>query len=140
MLSYVKRTDEEPSGNDGYRVLVDRVWTRGATRQRLQLDAWMKELAPSTTLRKWFAHDPKKRKQFKHHYFMELDGRPSSSMKKRKQFKHHYFMELDGRPEEVGRLLETLGTGPVTPVYSARDDEFNDAIALKEYLVNRMDR
>ena len=118
MPIYVKRACEEPSGNDGYRVLVDRVWTRGATRQRLQLDAWMKELAPSTTLRKWFAHDPKKRKQFK----------------------HHYFMELDGRPEEVGRLLETLGTGPVTPVYSARDDEFNDAIALKEYLVNRMDR
>jgi uncharacterized protein YeaO (DUF488 family) len=118
MQIYVKRAYEEPSENDGCRVLVDRVWPRGVTRQRLQLDAWMKELAPGSTLRKWFAHDPGKWRQFK----------------------RRYFAELDERPEEVDRLLEMLATGRVTLVYSARNEEFNNAIALKEYLENRTDR
>ncbi|MCG6900509.1 MAG: DUF488 family protein [Gammaproteobacteria bacterium] len=118
MLIYVKRAYEEPSENDGHRILVDRVWPRGVTRQRMQLDAWVRELAPSTELRKWFAHDPKKWKQFR----------------------RRYFEELDGCPEEVHRLLEMLATGRVTLVYSARNDKFNNAIALKEYLENRMGR
>jgi len=114
---YLKRAYDEPSENDGYRILVDRVWPRGVTRKKLQLDAWAKELAPSTELRKWFAHDPKKWKQFK----------------------RQYFSELDDCPEEVGRLLEILGTKRVTLVYSARDDKFNNAIALREYIEARMD-
>jgi uncharacterized protein YeaO (DUF488 family) len=118
MPIYVKRAYEEPSGNDGYRVLVDRVWPRGVTRERLQLDAWMKELAPSSTLRKWFAHDPRKWRQFK----------------------RRYFDELDERPEEVDRLLEMLATGRVTLVYSARNEKFNNAVALQEYLENRTGR
>ena len=118
MLIYVNRAYEEPSGNDGYRVLVDRMWPRGVTRQRLQLDAWMKELAPTGTLRTWFAHDPGKWRQFK----------------------RRYFGELDSRHEEVDRLLEMLATGRVTLVYSARNDKYNNAIALKEYLENRTGR
>jgi uncharacterized protein YeaO (DUF488 family) len=117
MLISLKRAYDEPSKNDGYRVLVDRVWPRGVTRKRLQLDAWVKELAPSTELRKWFAHDPKKWKQFK----------------------RRYFTELDDCPEEVGRLLGILDTERVTLVYSARDDKFNNAIALKEYIETRID-
>jgi uncharacterized protein YeaO (DUF488 family) len=83
MSIFIKRAYEEASGNDGYRVLVDRVWPRGVTREALQLDAWLRDLAPSTALRKWFAHDPEKWKQFK----------------------QRYFRELDDHPEEVGRLL-----------------------------------
>lgn len=118
MTISLKRAYAEPSNTDGYRVLVDRVWPRGVTRERLQLDAWVKELAPSTELRKWFAHDPEKWKQFK----------------------RKYFSELDECSEEVGRLLEMLATGRVTLVYSARNDKFNNAIALKEYIEHRMGR
>jgi uncharacterized protein YeaO (DUF488 family) len=96
--------------NDGYRVLVDRVWPRGITRQRLQVDAWLRDLAPSTALRKWFAHDPDKWQQFK----------------------RRYFSELEEHTEAVGHLRDKINDGQVTLVYSARDEQFNNALALRD--------
>jgi len=92
------------------------VRTRGVSRQKLQLDEWLKDLAPGNSLRKWFAHDPEKWKQFK----------------------RRYFSELNEHPEEVGHLLEKTGTGRVTLVSPARDEKFNNAVALKEYLERRV--
>lgn len=113
----LKRAYETPSGNDGYRVLVDRVWPRGISRQALQIDAWLKDLAPSTELRQWFAHDPAKWKPFK----------------------RRYFRELDGNPEEVGGLRDRIASGRVTLVFSAKDEKFNNAAALREYLEGQTD-
>jgi uncharacterized protein YeaO (DUF488 family) len=113
----LKRVYEAPSVNDGYRVLVDRVWPRGITRQRLQVDAWLRDLAPSTALRKWFAHDPDKWQQFK----------------------RRYFSELEEHTEAVGHFRDKINDGQVTLVYSARDEQFNNAVALREYLESLTD-
>lgn len=112
MTVRLKRVYEEPSQHDGYRLLVDRLWPRGITREKLHLDAWLKDLAPSTGLRKWFSHD----------------------LKKWGQFKRRYFLELDDHPEEIAHILEKTRAGRVTLVFSARDEKFNNAAALKEYL------
>jgi uncharacterized protein YeaO (DUF488 family) len=112
-----KRAYTEPSKNDGYRVLVDRVWPRGVNRKKLQLDAWGKELPPSAELRKWFAHDPNKWKQLK----------------------RQYFSELEDHPVEVDRLLEITGAERATLVYSSRYDKFDNAIPLREYFGTRID-
>ncbi len=107
-----KRVYEPVSPDDGIRILVDRIWPRGFTRAKLKADLWVKDAAPSTNLRTWFAHDPAKWKEFK----------------------ARYFAELDSHPEVVNRLREQLAKGPVTLLYSARDTEFNQAKALEEYL------
>jgi uncharacterized protein YeaO (DUF488 family) len=111
----IKRAYDAPAKNDGYRVLVDRVWPRGVSKEDAQFDAWLKDLAPSSDLRKWFGHDPGKWRQFK----------------------EKYFRELDGRRELVGELLENIGGGRATLVYGARDREHNNAVALKQYLRER---
>jgi uncharacterized protein YeaO (DUF488 family) len=108
----VKRAYEAPAKSDGCRVLVDRVWPRGVTRDALRLDAWIKDVAPSAGLRKWFAHDPSR-----------WDA-----------FKKRYFGELDARPEAIALLLETCRRGTVTLVFGAKDIEHNNAVALQEYL------
>lgn len=109
----VKRAYEPAESADGYRVLVDRLWPRGISKERAALDAWDKEIAPSTELRKWFGHDPKK-----------WDG-----------FRKRYEHELDEQDELIGELCE-LGKGrhKVTLVYGARDTEHNEAVVLQEYL------
>lgn len=112
MQIWLKRAYEEPGDNDGLRILVDRVWPRGRSKEDLQLDAWLKESAPSTELRRWFGHDPEKWDEFK----------------------RRYFSELDGRREAVEGLLSKAKRGPVTLVYGARDERHNNAVALKEYL------
>lgn len=111
----VKRVYEAPARGDGCRVLVDRVWPRGIAKSRARLDLWLKEVAPSTVLRKWFAHDPEKWLEFRERYWREL----------RKQ------------PDAIATLQRRRTEGTVTLVYGARDEEHNNAIALKQFLEQR---
>lgn len=108
----VKRVYDPPSRNDGYRVLVDRLWPRGLTKEDAALDAWSKELAPSAALRKWFGHDPAR-----------WEG-----------FRHRYAGELDAAAEHWRPLLTQAARHRVTLLYGARDEEHNNAVALKSYL------
>ena len=114
----LRRAYDPPSASDGYRVLVDRVWPRGISRDALRLDEWLKEVAPSTELRKWFGHDPEKWTAFK----------------------DRYFLELEKQSEAINRLLAKCREGPLTLVFSAKDTRYNNAAALKEYLEQRAGR
>jgi uncharacterized protein YeaO (DUF488 family) len=111
----LKRAWDPPAESDGYRALVDRVWPRGITKEALRIDTWLKELAPSTALRKWFGHDPARWEEFRERYFRELDGQ---------------------RPA-LEELARRAGEGQVTLVFAARDAERNNAVALKDYLERR---
>ncbi len=115
MVLKLKRVYEPPSEEDGCRVLVDRVWPRGLRKEQAKVDLWLKEIAPSDELRKWFGHDPQKWAAFK----------------------RRYHAELDQNREAVNPLLERTESGPVTLLFAARDEEHNNAVALKEYLENR---
>ncbi len=108
----LKRVYDAPSEMDGTRILVDRLWPRGLSKQKAQIDYWFKELAPSTELRKWFNHDPEK-----WHSFRE-----------------RYFKELDSHPEIVEQVNNNIRKGDVTFIYAAKDEQHNNAVALKEYL------
>jgi uncharacterized protein YeaO (DUF488 family) len=110
-----KRVYEEAASTDGFRVLVDRVWPRGMTKERASVDLWLPSVAPGTPLRKWFDHDPAK--------WVE--------------FKRRYFAELDEGPEGLDELLARASREAVTLVYSARDEAHNQAAALAEYLIER---
>ena len=112
MSIQLKRAYATRSESDGYRVLVDRLWPRGVSKQDAKIDLWLKEIAPSTDLRKWFAHDPAKWDEFR----------------------KRYAQELDNRPEIVEQLANLVEKQPVTLIYSAKNEEFNQAVALKEYL------
>jgi uncharacterized protein YeaO (DUF488 family) len=108
----LKRVYEEPSDKDGMRVLVERLWPRGLTKERAAVDLWLKDVAPSPELRKWFGHDPARWEQFQERYRREL----------RKQ-------------KDAVQLLKQKGKqGSVTLVYAARDEEHNGALALKRFL------
>lgn len=111
----VKRAYAEPAAEDGLRILVDRLWPRGCRKETLQLDEWCKELAPSAELRRWFGHQPARWEEFK----------------------RRFFRELDGRREVVEALLARAGSGRLTLVYGARDERYNNAVALREYLQQR---
>jgi len=111
----IKRMYDPVETDDGFRVLVDRNWPRGITKAQAHIDLWLREIAPSSELRKWFSHDPAKWEEFK----------------------KRYFKELEAKPEVVSRLLEIIAKGPVTLLYSAREREYNQAVALKEYLLKR---
>ncbi len=108
----VKRVYEPTSKTDGFRVLVDRVWPRGVTKGRAKIDLWLKSVAPSTQLRKWFDHDPQK-----------WSG-----------FKSRYFAELDAGPPGLDELVSRASASVVTLVFSARNEQYNQAVALREYL------
>ena len=108
----VKRVYDSADPRDGFRILVDRVWPRGVSKGAARVDLWLKSVAPSTELRKWFDHDARK-----------WGG-----------FKKRYFSELDHGPPGLDELLERVADGPVTLVYSARDVSHNQAVALKEYV------
>lgn len=110
-----KRVYEKANRDDGYRVLVDRVWPRGVSKGELKADLWLKEAAPTTNLRKWFNHD----------------------QSKWKTFETRYFDELDSKPEAIETLLNKAEDGRLTLLYSARDTECNQAVALREYLLRR---
>ena len=106
----IKRVYEKPDKEDGMRILVDRLWPRGLTKGKARVDLWLKDIAPSTELRKWFGHDPVKSKEFKKRYRQEL--------KKNK--------------EECSLLKKQMKKGIVTLVYGAKDEEHNEALVLKE--------
>jgi uncharacterized protein YeaO (DUF488 family) len=110
----LKRVYEGPSSQDGKRVLADRLWPRGLKKEEARVDLWLREIAPSTELRKWFGHDPDKWQEFKRRYFRELDCNHSA----------------------VQELLALADKGRVTLVFGARDKQFNHAVALKEYIQN----
>ncbi len=111
----VKRVYDAPAGDDGYRVLVDRLWPRGMSWERSRIDLWLKDIAPSNQLRRWFHHEPEKWTEFK----------------------RRYFAEIRDRTDVLGSLFEKLKTERVTLLYGARDRQFNNATALKEYLENK---
>jgi uncharacterized protein YeaO (DUF488 family) len=112
MSIHLKRAYDAPETSDGYRVLVDRLWPRGISKEDIKIDLWLKEIAPSGDLRKWFGHDPEKWNEFK----------------------KRYFKELDDRPDVVKQLADKVNQGPVTLVFAAKDEEFNNAVAIKEFL------
>ncbi len=112
----LKRVYDPVSHADGTRVLVERLWPRGLSRAKLHVDAWLKDVGPSTELRKWFSHDPEKWSRFRTRYFRELDARPDV-----------------WRP-----LVSAARRGTVTFVYSAHDEQHNNAVALKDYVRAKM--
>jgi len=111
----LKRAYESPSANDGTRVLVDRLWPRGVAKADAAVDVWLKDLAPSTALRKWFGHDPARWPEFRKRYAEEL--------------RQH--------PELFDQLRELARAGPVTLVYSAHDELHNDAVVLRDFVLGR---
>jgi uncharacterized protein YeaO (DUF488 family) len=111
----VKRVYEPASPEDGIRVLVDRIWPRGMTKQEARLDMWLKEIAPSTALRKWFAHDPAKWTDFK----------------------KRYAQELDSHREILANLAAKAKRSAVTLLFGSKEERYNNAAALKEYLERR---
>ena len=108
----LKRLYESPAPDDGFRVLVDRLWPRGLAKSKAAIDLWLKEIAPSAELRKWYGHDPEKWEEFR----------------------RRYRAELNEKREVLDDLKRRLKEGPVTFVFAARDEEHNSAVVLKEYL------
>ena len=109
----LKRAYEPPAKGDGHRVLVDRLWPRGVSKSDAAIDDWLKALAPSTDLRKWFGHDPDRWQEFR----------------------KRYRAELTGHGDELDRLRDAARKGTVTLVYAARDETHNDAVVLREVLL-----
>ncbi|MDB5597333.1 MAG: hypothetical protein JWM36_4294 [Hyphomicrobiales bacterium] len=112
---HLKRAYEPAAPSDGTRILVDRLWPRGLSKAKAAIDLWMKEIAPSTELRKWFGHDPARWDEFRTRYAAEV--------------REH--------PDEFHHLRELTSEGPITLVYSAHDEVHNDAVALRELLLGR---
>ena len=115
MAVRLKRAYEPPEHADGYRVLIDRIWPRGVSKEEAHLDEWAHELAPSSELRRWFSHDPAK-----------FD-----------RFRDRYRDELAVHEEKLRELRRRARRGTLTLVYSARDTEHNDAVVLAELLRRR---
>ncbi len=112
MTVYIKRVYDEPAADDGFRVLVDRLWPRGMSKDKAKPDVWLKEVGPSNELRKWFGHDPAKYEEFKKRYQKELAHNAA-------------FAELE-------KIVK--GKQIVTLLYSAHDTEHNQAVVIKAYL------
>ena len=110
----LKRAYEPPSAGDGTRVLIDRLWPRGISKQKAKLDYWMKDIAPSTELRKWFGHDPKRWDEFRRRYTAEL--------------REH--------PDLIAELRFLARKSPITLVYAAYDESHNDAVVLRDVLLD----
>ena len=108
----LKHAKEAPAKSDGKRILVDRLWPRGKSKEFLKLDAWLRDVAPSTQLRQWFGHDPAKWKEFQ----------------------RRYRAELATHGEEVQKLRDLVKAHKVTLVYGARDERHNEAVVLRDVL------
>lgn len=108
----LKRVYEEPSDSDGTRILVDRLWPRGLTKEKAKVDVWLKDIAPTTELRKWFNHEPSKWLEFKKRYQAEIINNTGA----------------------VAALKKHLENGKATIVYGAKDKEHNDAVVIKQYI------
>jgi len=117
MTILLKRAYEEPSEEDGFRILVDRIWPRGVSKDFAQIDFWAKEVTPTTSLRKWFSHDSLKWEEFK----------------------KKYSEELENRPDEVDEFLKILQKHKkVTFIYGAKDTKHTHAIILKDYIQDKL--
>ncbi len=114
----LKRAYEAPAAEDGIRILIDRLWPRGISKKKAALDQWMQDIAPSAELRKWFGHDPARWDEFRRRYAEEV----------------HQNAEL------LDRLRSLARQGPVTLVYSAHDEVHNDAVVLRNLLLERYAR
>ena len=112
MAIQLKRVYEAPSSSDGTRILVDRLWPRGLTKEKARVDIWLKEVAPSDELRKWFAHDPARWSEFKARYKAEL--------------KHN--------SAQLALLKQAVAKGPTTLLFGAKDTEHNEAVVLQNLL------
>jgi len=108
----IKRVYEQPAPTDGTRILVDRLWPRGLSKERAQLDIWLKDIAPSTKLRKWFSHDPNK--------WIEFQAK--------------YRHELKSKDDLLALVREKAAKGPVSLLYGAKDEDHNEAAVLQELL------
>ncbi len=104
----------KPPEDDSYRILVDRLWPRGLSKEKAQIDLWLKDIGPSNELRKWFGHDPQKWDEFK----------------------NRFFQELDQKRELVDQIVEKAKEQDVVLLFGAKDEEHNNAVALKEYIDN----
>lgn len=113
LMMKLKRVYERPEKADGFRILVDRLWPRGLTRERTKIDLWLKDLSPSDGLRKWFGHDPVKWPEFKRRYFAEL------------------------KEKNVDKILQRSKRETVTLVYGSKEEKFNNATVLAEYIRKR---
>lgn len=109
----LKRAYEPPANDDGSRVLIDRLWPRGLTKDKAAIDRWLRDIAPSTELRRWFGHDPARWHEFQHRYAAEL--------------KH--------RLDLLDELVDMARQGTLTLVFGARDEEHNDAVVLRKLLL-----
>jgi uncharacterized protein YeaO (DUF488 family) len=112
----IKRVYDEPSKGDGKRILIDRLWPRGLKKEHAQIDAWIKEIAPSNELRKWFNHEPNKWREFK----------------------NRFFMELEGKGDLVEEIASLARKGSVTLLFGSKEERFNNAVALKGYIDAKM--
>ncbi|WP_113911248.1 DUF488 domain-containing protein [Roseovarius dicentrarchi] len=110
-----RRAYDEMAKNDGFRVLVDRIWPRGVSKEDLDLDDWCEDVAPSDDLREWFDHDPDKWSEFKTRYGKELDDNSAAK-----------------------DLLDKARDGRVTLIYGAKDEEHNNAVALRDYMRDKI--
>ena len=111
----IKRIYDTPTPDDGIRILVDRLWPRGLSKEKAKVDLWLKEIAPSNELRKWYAHDPKKWTEFR----------------------KTYFNDLDTKRELVKQIVQKMKEGDVALLYSSKEEKLNNAAALKEYITRR---
>ncbi len=112
----IKRAYDPPAKSDGRRILVDHMWPRGVRKDTAQIEDWMRDISPSTPLRKWFNHDPEKWPEFKKRYFKELADKKAL----------------------VNRIIEMTDEVAVTLIYAAKETRYNNAVALKEYLETRV--
>jgi len=110
----IKRVYDEAEAGDGYRVLIDRLWPRGISKDNARLDEWARDLAPSNELRKWFGHEPERFAEFRRRYREELDANPATEA-----------------------LLDAAGDAPVLLLYDAKDTEHNQAVVLADWLRDR---
>lgn len=111
----LKRIYDKAEKNDGVRILAERLWPRGLSKNKAGVDLWLKDVAPSTELRKWFGHDPSKWDEFK----------------------KLYYAELDNNMEALSKLTDISGKRDITFVYASKDEEHNNSVALKEYMEKR---
>jgi uncharacterized protein YeaO (DUF488 family) len=115
----VERIYDNPTGGDSFRILVDRLWPRGLRKDKVRVDLWQKDIAPSNTLRKWFGHDEKKWDEFK----------------------NRYFKELDKNNETVNNIIKVAQEQKsITLLYDSKEKRFNNAVALKEYLEEKFEK
>jgi uncharacterized protein YeaO (DUF488 family) len=111
----LKRAYDLPSAEDGTRILIDRLWPRGVRKSSAGIDRWVKDIAPSTALRKWFGHDPARWQEFR----------------------RRYVAEIDDHADQLAELRAAAREGPITLVFAARDELHNDAVVLRDVLLRR---